>query len=105
MGQRRRYRRAQERLRAQTAGMASEPSIVSDVGAIGIESMPVDEDMPILPFGAGGDTPTPPAPSLLAHVKKVSATAAGIALGAMLGGPIGLAVGGGVGAVIDWARR
>jgi hypothetical protein len=100
MGQKRRFRRAQERLRA--AGM---PASVSDVGSVGVESMPVDDDMPILPFGGAEATaPTPP-PSLLARVKSMSATAIGLAAGAMLGGPIGLAIGGGAGAAIDWMRR
>ncbi len=103
MGQKRRYRREQARLRAQTAGMM-EPVIVSDVGALGVESMPVDDDMPILPFGAGDEPPSPPV-SLLARARKASATAAGLALGAMFGGPLGLVLGGGVVAAIDWARR
>ncbi len=102
MGQKRRYRRAQERLRAaQAAGVEH----VADVGSIGIDSMPVDENAEILPFGAGSDVATAPAPSLLARAKSMSATAIGLAAGAMLGGPVGLAIGGGAGALIDWARR
>ena len=104
MGWKRRHRRQLERERTQTAGMTSEPASTSGVGAIGVESLPVEDDMPILPFGASGDPPPAPTPSLLARARRGAATAAGLALGAMLGGPVGAVVGGGVGAAIDWAR-
>jgi hypothetical protein len=42
--------------------------------------------------------------SLGQRLKKMGATAAGAALGAMAGGPVGLAVGAGGGALVDWLR-